>query len=126
MVALRKPRPIATMNLPAFLGRDGGDGTGRRWELREGVPEAMASAREIRGAIQAVPGAPPRNGLLDTGRPCRVVASTERRAELLRRDADGTWPATAETVSGMLRLDSVGLTLPLVALYRTTAPDPAG
>jgi len=126
MVALRKPRPIATMNLPAFLGGDSGDGSGRRWELREGVPEAMASARETHGAIQAVPGAPPRNGLLDTGRPCRVVASTERRAEPPRRGVDGTWPATAETVSDMLRLDSVGLTLPLIALYRTTAPDPAG
>ena len=196
MVALRKPRPVATMNLPAFLGWDSGDGSGRLWQLRDGVPEAMAPASETHGAIQAELGALLRNHLLDTGRPCRVVttpgvvprvragenlripdlavtcappgsnrlttdpvlvveilspsnaeqtwanvwayttipsvteilvvASTERRAELLRRDADGTWPAVAETVSDTLRLDSVGLTLKLAALYRTTALDPTG
>ena len=196
MVALRKPRPVAPMNLPAALGWDSGDGSGRLWQLRDGVPEAMAPASETHGAIQAELGRLLGNHLLDTGRPCRVVttpgivprvragenlripdlavtcappgsnrlttdpvpvveilspsnaeqpwanvwayttipsvteilvvASTERRAELLARGADGTWPATAETVSDTLRLDNVGLTLPLISLDRTIVLDPTG
>ena len=196
MVALRKPRPVAPVNLPAFLGWDSGDGSGRLRQLRDGVPEAMAPASETHGAIEAELGRLLGNHLLDTGRPCRVVttpgivprvragenlripdlavtcappgsnrlttdpvlvveilspsnaeqpwanvwayttipsvteilvvASTERRAEPLARGADGTWPATAETVSDTLRLDSVGLTLPLISLDRTIVLDPTG
>jgi Uma2 family endonuclease len=50
-----------------------------------------------------------------------ILSSTAIRAELLRRDADGAWPATATIVEdGDLVLDSIGLTLPLAAIYRTT------
>ncbi len=42
-------------------------------------------------------------------------------AELLRRQADGSWPADPEAITdGDLRLDSIGFGLPLEAIYRKT------
>ena len=50
-----------------------------------------------------------------------ILSSTAVRAELLRRGNDGAWPATATVIeAGDLVLDSIGLTLPLAAIYRTT------
>lgn len=51
-----------------------------------------------------------------------VVHSTRRFAELLRRDADGNWPAEPEEVGpdGTLRLDSIAFACPLPAIYAQT------
>ena len=57
MVALRKLPPPAPMTVAAFLAWDPGDRSGRLWQLRDGVPEAMAPATEAHGAIQAELGA---------------------------------------------------------------------
>jgi Uma2 family endonuclease len=50
------------------------------------------------------------------------VRSTRIEAELLRRRGDGTWPEQADLIpaDGTLDLASVGFTVPLIALYRTT------
>jgi Uma2 family endonuclease len=50
-----------------------------------------------------------------------ILSSTTVRAELLRRDSDGNWPAASTVIEdGDLILDSIGLTVPLAAIYRTT------
>ena len=51
-----------------------------------------------------------------------VVHSTRVFAELLRRDADGNWPAEPEEIGpdGTLRLDSIGFACPLPAVYAQT------
>lgn len=51
-----------------------------------------------------------------------VLQSTRIEAELLRRGADGGWPAEPETVAanGALDLRSIGFTIPLTSVYRTT------
>ena len=51
-----------------------------------------------------------------------VVHSTRRFAELLRRDADGNWPAEPEEIGadGTLRLDSIAFACPLPAVYAQT------
>jgi Uma2 family endonuclease len=49
-----------------------------------------------------------------------VLHTKEARAELLRRQPDGNWPAnTLEVTEGELVLDSLGFAAPLAALYRT-------
>jgi hypothetical protein len=52
----------------------------------------------------------------------KVVNSTRVEAELLRRDADGTWPELLLRIGpeDALSLDSIGFTVPLAALHRTT------
>jgi Uma2 family endonuclease len=52
-----------------------------------------------------------------------VVHSTRVEAELLRRGADGSWPEQPEIIraDGSLSLGSIGFTVPLAAIYRTTA-----
>lgn len=52
-----------------------------------------------------------------------AVRSTRVEAELLRRREDGTWPQQPETIraDGTLELASVGLSIPLIALYRMTS-----
>jgi len=52
-----------------------------------------------------------------------VVHSTRIEAELLRRGADGTWPPQPLVIADgdALTLDSIGLGLPLRAVYRTTS-----
>lgn len=52
-----------------------------------------------------------------------LVRSTRVEAELLRRRDDGSWPEQPELIQagGTLELASLGFTVPLLALYRTTA-----
>jgi Uma2 family endonuclease len=52
-----------------------------------------------------------------------IVNSTRIEAELLRRDSAGAWPERPDVIGadGLLSLSSVDLTMPLVALHRTTA-----
>jgi Uma2 family endonuclease len=51
-----------------------------------------------------------------------VLHTIEIRAQLLRRGADGNWPASPEVVTeGDLALESLGFRAPLRAFYRTTA-----
>lgn len=51
-----------------------------------------------------------------------LVLETETiTASLLRRDADGSWPAQPERLAdGLLTLVSIGFSVPLAAVYRTT------
>ncbi len=50
-----------------------------------------------------------------------VLSTAVIRAELLRRNPDGTWPRQPLTIEGGdLVLQSIGLSLPLAAAYRTT------
>jgi hypothetical protein len=46
----------------------------------------------------------------------------ETRAELLRRNSDGTWPEMSATTGadGELGLASINFSVPLAASYRTT------
>ena len=50
-----------------------------------------------------------------------LLSSTAIRADLLRRGTDGAWPFEATAIEGGdLVLASIGMTLPLAAIYRTT------
>ena len=51
-----------------------------------------------------------------------IVDSTKVAAEVLRRQADGSWPPDPEPISpaGVIRLDSIGLELPMAEVYRGT------
>jgi Uma2 family endonuclease len=51
-----------------------------------------------------------------------IVNGTRVEAELLRRNPDGTWPEVPERIgpADVLDLDSIGFTVPLAMLYRTT------
>jgi Uma2 family endonuclease len=50
-----------------------------------------------------------------------ILSSTAIRADLLRRGSDGNWPAAATVIeAGDLILASIGLTVQLAELYRTT------
>jgi Uma2 family endonuclease len=50
-----------------------------------------------------------------------IVSSTAVRAELLRRGADGSWPASSTVIEdGDLVLESIGFAVPLAVIYRTT------
>jgi Uma2 family endonuclease len=50
-----------------------------------------------------------------------ILSSTAIRASLLRRGSEGNWPAAATVIEdGDLILDSIGLTVPLAAIYRTS------
>src|SRR5208282_1500423 len=50
-----------------------------------------------------------------------VMRTATIGAELLRRNSDGSWPQQPLTVAeGDLTLESIGLTLPIAAAYRTT------
>src|SRR5260370_4463880 len=73
MTALRKTVP-RRMTVAEFLDWDSGDRWGRLWQLRDGVPEAMAPTTEAHGAILLELGALIRNHLLQSGSPCRAVA----------------------------------------------------
>ncbi len=72
MVALRKPPPVH-LTVAEFLVWDSGDHSGRLWQLRDGIPEAMAPASEAHGAIQSELSGLLREHLLRLGSPCRVV-----------------------------------------------------
>jgi Uma2 family endonuclease len=50
-----------------------------------------------------------------------ILSSTAIRVELLRRGGDGNWPAATTVIEdGELVLDSIGFTVSLAAIYRTT------
>jgi len=50
-----------------------------------------------------------------------ILSSTAVQAELLRRGTDGSWPASSTVIEdGDLMLESIDLTVPLAAIYRTT------
>lgn len=52
-----------------------------------------------------------------------ILFSTQVGAEMLRRQPDGTWPELPGFLAGAdpLRMDSVGLVVPLQGVYRTTS-----
>ena len=60
---------------------------------------------------------------IPTVREILAVHTVRIEAELLRRNADGSWPEEAETIGpeGTLTLPSTGFTVPLRSLYRTTS-----
>ena len=194
MTALRKPVP-GGMTVAEFLDWADRERSGRHWQLRDGVPEAMAPTTEPHGAIQAELTGFIREHLLQAASPCRVViepgvvpragagdnvripdiavvcrppsrdrvmhdpvllieilapsnaeqtranvwayttipsvaeilivGSTAVRAELLRRQPDGNWPEQPLALGpdDALELASIGLGLPLRALYRTAGVD---
>ena len=74
MVALRKSAP-RLMTVAEFLDWDPRDAHGRRWQLIDGVPVAMAPAADRHGSIQSELGGILRNHLIATNRPCRVVTA---------------------------------------------------
>lgn len=185
--------PPSRMTVDEFLAWDSGDHTGRRWQLVDGEPVAMAPGSDNHSMIQAELAALIRNHLVERGSPCRVgtepgviprvranenwripdvgvtcappdgdrgmlapvllveilsssnyaetraniwtyttipsvqdiliLHSTRIEAELLRRSDDGTWPEQPEAIraDGVVELASIGFTIPLVALYRTTS-----
>jgi len=50
-----------------------------------------------------------------------VISSLALEAHVLRRTADGTWPATpTQLTDGDLTFESIDLTLPMTAIYRDT------
>jgi hypothetical protein len=54
-----------------------------------------------------------------------VVSSLAMEAHVLRRTADGAWPATPTRLTeGDLVFESIDLTLPLAAIYRDTGLRP--
>lgn len=73
MVALRK-YPPARMSLDEFLGWDPGDSSGRRWQLIDGEPLAMAPGSETHGAIQGEIIRLLGNHLIEQRSQCRVIA----------------------------------------------------
>ncbi len=60
---------------------------------------------------------------IPTVREVLLLSSTAVCAELLRRDAAGSWPEMPRTVAGdaALRLDSIGFEVPLSELYATSS-----
>lgn len=72
MIALRKTVP-RRMSLTEFLDWDSGDRSGRLWQLRDGIPEAMAPTTEGHGSIQGELASLIRNHLLQADSPCRMV-----------------------------------------------------
>lgn len=72
MTALRKTVP-RRMTVMEFLDWADREPSGRRRQLRDGVPEAMAPTTERHGAILAELGALIRNHLLETGSACHIV-----------------------------------------------------
>lgn len=59
---------------------------------------------------------------IPTVREIVVVHSTRILAEVLRRDAEGNWPEQPEVTgpSGTLRLECVGFSCPIAAIYAQT------
>jgi len=67
--------PPARMTVAEFLEWDSGDRSGRRWQLRDGEPEAMAPASVTHGLIQNELGRLLANHFAATGRPCRAATA---------------------------------------------------
>jgi Uma2 family endonuclease len=72
MSALRKPVPLR-MTVDEFLSWDSGDRTGRRWQLVDGEPVAMAPGSATHGAIQSELNRLIGNHLLQHRPACRVI-----------------------------------------------------
>ena len=102
MAALRKP-PIRVMTVAEFLTWASGDPSGRAWQLIDGEPVAMAPGSDNHGSIQADLGARLWQHLAVPGSRRRVVT-----VPLLIGAADD------------ITLDSIGFSVNLAALYRTT------
>jgi Uma2 family endonuclease len=85
MNVVRKPAP-RPMTVPEFLAWDSGDRSGRRWQLRDGTPEAMAPASDAHGAIAGELGSLIRNHLLASGRPCRLLVAPGVTPRVRARD----------------------------------------
>lgn len=61
------------------------------------------------------------------GAPGVVIRSATTGADVLRRLPDGSWPDRPLLIrDGDIGFESVGLLVPLAALYRTTRPAPRG
>jgi Uma2 family endonuclease len=73
MVPLRRTR-AEHLSVTEFLAWDSGDRSGRRWQLCDGVPLAMAPATEAHGAIRAELGALINNHLVGRSSRCRVIS----------------------------------------------------
>lgn len=65
--------PPARMSVDEFLAWDSGDYSGRRWQLVDGEPVAMAPSSDNHGSMQAELAALIRNHLVERGSACRVV-----------------------------------------------------
>lgn len=65
--------PPARMTVDEFLAWDSGDYTGRRWQLADGEPVAMAPASDNHGSVQAELARLIGNHLVECGGSCRVV-----------------------------------------------------
>ncbi len=89
--------PPHRMTVSEFLEWDSGDTSGAIWQLRDGEPGMMAQASDAHGAIQA---------------------------EVLRRQADGTWPEQPEIIGAEdeIRAKSIGFAVPLQQIYRFSGP----
>jgi Uma2 family endonuclease len=72
MSAALKPPP-ARMTVAEFLEWDSGDPSGRRWQLVDGEPVAMAPASDNHGSIQSELARLLGNHLLERAGPCRIV-----------------------------------------------------
>jgi Uma2 family endonuclease len=65
-------RPPSRMTVDEFLAWDSGDYSGRRWQLVDGEPVAMAPASDNHAMIQAELARLLGNHLVESRRPCRV------------------------------------------------------
>ena len=65
--------PPSHMTLAEFVSWDSGDRSGRRWQLLDGEPVAMAPASQPHGALQSELAALIRNHLLEKASPCRII-----------------------------------------------------
>lgn len=61
------------MTVAEFLDWDSGDGSGRRWQLRDGEPEMMAPASDAHGSILTEVGYLLTTHFRAQNRPCRAV-----------------------------------------------------
>ena len=109
MSTVRKPVPLAPMSVIDFLEWPG-DGLGRRFQLVDGEPRAMAPASATHGLIQLTLGSLIRRHLIDTGSPCRVVAE----------------PAVVPRIraNANLRVPDLGVTCSPIGAGQIELPDP--
>lgn len=85
-------------------------------EERAALVVEILSPSNARDTWRAVVGYTTRPGVLEI----LVLHSTEIKAELVSRAPDGTWPRVTLLAGGTIKLMSIGLTVPIEALYRTS------